>query len=533
MGDSNRRVDFKGYYKLLGVSNDASQDQIKKAFRKLALRYHPDKNQGDSAATELFQKIRTAYEVLSSEDKRSQYDRGDEDGYFRSSYETESSYQRTPPSTTKPSAPSDQRGSSYRTTRSDNIGPTSLKERMAKGKRQSVPLQSFYPECQKCRGKGCEKSHRWFTREGLFRIYGDQLPPQELMRIADNDFDPAKTSNCEVCGRKDCDMLHRVFTKEGYMWYLLRFYEPWETLATKEAMEYGESTFEEAKYAPKGVSEYEEKNTRFRSRSRGFWDGMPSVSRGSSMNDDNGPRAQGFSSGMPRYDGPRSSERQYRESDDGYSRRHQGSRRESSRDDANRSQNYKKDEPRRRPPHDGRSQRHQTEGLQRESSRYGQEQSRKYAREDPGLGSSRHDNKRSQGYERDEPRRDEYKSSRSPMRESEFIDLLIEGICTEVSRDRELAKWWRDESRNSAFKDDYSIIISKIFSREDKKARINYDDASRREQLIKLIMEEIYKSSGLSTEPLHYSCASRSSGRRREPQYDGYDDRHSGRRRDQ
>jgi hypothetical protein len=119
------------------------------------------------------------------------------------------------------------------------------------------------------------------------------------------------------------------------------------------------------------------------------------------------------------------------------------------------------------------------------------------------------------------------------MRESEFIDLLIEGICTEVSRDRELAKWWRDESRNSAFKDDYSIIISKIFSREDKKARINYDDASRREQLIKLIMEEIYKSSGLSTEPLHYSCASRSSGRRREPQYDGYDDRHSGRRRDQ
>jgi molecular chaperone DnaJ len=62
------------YYDLLGVSKSASDAEIKKAYRKLAIKYHPDKNQGDKTAEEKFKKISQAYEVLSDKSKRSQYD---------------------------------------------------------------------------------------------------------------------------------------------------------------------------------------------------------------------------------------------------------------------------------------------------------------------------------------------------------------------------------------------------------------------------------------------------------------------------
>jgi molecular chaperone DnaJ len=62
-------------YDTLGVSKTASQDEIKKAYRKLAREYHPDKNPGDKAAEERFKEIQTAYDVLADEDKRKQYDR--------------------------------------------------------------------------------------------------------------------------------------------------------------------------------------------------------------------------------------------------------------------------------------------------------------------------------------------------------------------------------------------------------------------------------------------------------------------------
>ncbi len=64
----------KDYYKILGVSRDASQDEIKKAFRKLALKYHPDKNKGNKEAEERFKEINEAYAVLSDPEKRRQYD---------------------------------------------------------------------------------------------------------------------------------------------------------------------------------------------------------------------------------------------------------------------------------------------------------------------------------------------------------------------------------------------------------------------------------------------------------------------------
>ena len=64
----------KDYYKALGVSKDANQADIKKAYRKLARRFHPDANKGDSASEERFKEVSEAYDVLSDETKRREYD---------------------------------------------------------------------------------------------------------------------------------------------------------------------------------------------------------------------------------------------------------------------------------------------------------------------------------------------------------------------------------------------------------------------------------------------------------------------------
>ncbi|WP_407428130.1 J domain-containing protein [Treponema sp.] len=61
-------------YKVLGIQKTATQSEIKSAYRKLAVKYHPDKNPGDKAAEEKFKKITAAYDVLSDETKRRQYD---------------------------------------------------------------------------------------------------------------------------------------------------------------------------------------------------------------------------------------------------------------------------------------------------------------------------------------------------------------------------------------------------------------------------------------------------------------------------
>ena len=67
-------ADYKDYYRLLGVSKTADQKEIKKAFRKLAAKYHPDKNPDDPKAEEKFKEINEAYMVLSDEEKRKYYD---------------------------------------------------------------------------------------------------------------------------------------------------------------------------------------------------------------------------------------------------------------------------------------------------------------------------------------------------------------------------------------------------------------------------------------------------------------------------
>ncbi len=68
-------MEYKDYYKTLGVSKTASQDDIKKSYRKLARQHHPDMNPGNKASEEKFKEINEAYEVLSDPEKREKYDR--------------------------------------------------------------------------------------------------------------------------------------------------------------------------------------------------------------------------------------------------------------------------------------------------------------------------------------------------------------------------------------------------------------------------------------------------------------------------
>lgn len=69
------------YYQILGVKKDASRDEIKKAYRKLAMKYHPDHSKGDKAAEEKFKKISEAYAVLSDKEKRKEYDTFGSEGF--------------------------------------------------------------------------------------------------------------------------------------------------------------------------------------------------------------------------------------------------------------------------------------------------------------------------------------------------------------------------------------------------------------------------------------------------------------------
>ena len=85
------------YYEILGVPKTATADEIKKAYRTLAFKYHPDRNQGNAAAEEKFKQISAAYDVLGDETKRRNYDLGgytDNNSYSSSSAQNQYQYQR-------------------------------------------------------------------------------------------------------------------------------------------------------------------------------------------------------------------------------------------------------------------------------------------------------------------------------------------------------------------------------------------------------------------------------------------------------
>src|SRR5208337_215049 len=72
---SNTNVSKADYYEVLGVSRDVSEQELKSAYRKQALKFHPDRNPGDHVAEEKFKQASEAYQVLSDADKRAAYDR--------------------------------------------------------------------------------------------------------------------------------------------------------------------------------------------------------------------------------------------------------------------------------------------------------------------------------------------------------------------------------------------------------------------------------------------------------------------------
>ena len=65
----------RDYYEVLGVNRDADEDAIKKAYRRLAMKHHPDRNPGDKGAEDKFKEAKEAYEILSDDQKRAAYDR--------------------------------------------------------------------------------------------------------------------------------------------------------------------------------------------------------------------------------------------------------------------------------------------------------------------------------------------------------------------------------------------------------------------------------------------------------------------------
>lgn len=84
---------MKSYYEILGIDKSASAEEIKKAYRSLAFKYHPDRNPGDKVAEEKFKEISVAYDVLGDETKRHNYDlTGQTDSYANQGYNSYNTY---------------------------------------------------------------------------------------------------------------------------------------------------------------------------------------------------------------------------------------------------------------------------------------------------------------------------------------------------------------------------------------------------------------------------------------------------------
>ena len=155
----------KDYYEILGVKRDASPEEIKKAYRKVAFKYHPDKNPNDSSAEEKFKEAAEAYEVLSNVEKRQKYDylghegiRGDQ-GHRYSQSQAEDVFGRY--SNVFEGTPFEgffQGGRSQSQTRQGNDLRIKLKltlQEIANGVEKKIKIKK-YVSCEDCKGNGAQ-----------------------------------------------------------------------------------------------------------------------------------------------------------------------------------------------------------------------------------------------------------------------------------------------------------------------------------------------------------------------------------------
>ena len=153
------------YYEILGISRDATKDEIKKAYRKLAMKYHPDKNPGDKQAEEMFKKINEAYQILSDDEKRAIYNRYGKEGLEGRGYRTEFNFSEIfdmfndlfeEVFETKSSTPYDL----------DKIIRVNLEfEEAVYGVSKEIEI-NYFKICLQCKGSGAESKENCPTCEG-------------------------------------------------------------------------------------------------------------------------------------------------------------------------------------------------------------------------------------------------------------------------------------------------------------------------------------------------------------------------------